>query len=125
MNNSHDLNKYEYLEYVPIGTCIFNQDFIILFWNKHIEFLTGVEKKDISVDIHDGVLTLKGERKYEDEVTEDRFFQIERIYGKFQRAFRLPEGTDHDKINADFKDGILKVTVPKVEEKKPKQITIH
>ena len=85
----------------------------------------GVEKKDVSVDINDGVLTLKGERKYEDEVKEDRFYQRERIYGKFQRAFRLPEGTDYDKINAEFKDGILKVTVPKVEEKKPKQITIH
>jgi HSP20 family protein len=85
----------------------------------------GVEKNDISVDIHDGVLTVKGERKHEEEVKENRFYRKERVYGKFQRAFRLPEGTNYDKINADFKDGILTVTVPKVEEKKAKQITIH
>ncbi len=85
----------------------------------------GVDKKDISVDIDNGVLTVKGERKHEEEVKEDRFYRKERVYGKFQRAFRLPEGTDYEKINADFKDGILTVTVPKVEEKKPKQISIH
>jgi len=85
----------------------------------------GVEKKDISVDINDGVLTVKGERRHEEKVPEDRFYRKERVYGKFQRSFRLPEGTDYDKINADFKNGILTVTVPKVEEKKPKQITVH
>lgn len=85
----------------------------------------GVDKKDISVDINNGVLTVKGERKHEEEVKEDRFYRKERVYGKFERGFRLPEGTDYDKINADFKDGILTVTVPKVEEKKPKQISIH
>jgi len=85
----------------------------------------GVDKKDISVDIDNGVLTVKGERKHEEEVKEDRFYRKERVYGKFQRSFRLPEGTDYDKINADFKDGILTVTVPKAEEKKPKQISIH
>jgi HSP20 family protein len=85
----------------------------------------GVDKKDISVDIDNGVLTVKGERKHEEEVKEDRYYRKERVYGKFQRTFRLPEGTDYDKINADFKDGILTVTVPKVEEKKPKQISIH
>lgn len=85
----------------------------------------GVEKKDISVDIDHGLLTVKGERKNEEEINDERFYRKERVYGKFQRSFRLPEGTDYDKINADFKDGILTVTVPRMEEKKPTQIAIH
>lgn len=87
--------------------------------------IPGIEKKDIAVDIDNGVLTVKGERKNEEEINEERFYRKERVYGKFQRSFRLPEGTDYDKINADFKDGILTVTVPRVEEKKPKKIAVH
>ena len=85
----------------------------------------GVDKKDISVDINDGVLTVKGERKNTEEVKEENFYRQERVYGKFQRSFQLPEGTDYDKINADFKDGVLTVTIPKAEAKKPKRITVH
>lgn len=85
----------------------------------------GVDKKDIAVDINDGVLTVKGERKNTEEVKEDKFYRKERVYGKFQRSFHLPEGTDYDKINADFKDGILTVTIPKAETRKSKRITVH
>ncbi|MBW1897704.1 MAG: Hsp20/alpha crystallin family protein [Deltaproteobacteria bacterium] len=87
--------------------------------------LPGVEKKDIKVDVNDGILTLKGERNNEKEVKEEAFYRRESVYGKFERSFKLPDGTDFDKIKADFKDGILKVSVPKTEEKLPKQITIH
>jgi len=87
--------------------------------------LPGVDKNDIHVDVNNGVLTLKGERKHEKEVKEESFYRKESAYGKFERSFKLPGGTDFNKITADFKDGILKVRVPKTEEQKPKQITIH
>ena len=87
--------------------------------------LPGVDKKDISVDVKDRVLTLSGERNYDNEVKEDNYYRRERACGKFQRSFILPAEVDPDKIKADFKDGLLKVEVPKPEEKKPKEITIH
>jgi HSP20 family protein len=87
--------------------------------------LPGVEKKDITVDVNGGVLTLKGERNHEKEVQEEEYYRRESVYGKFERSFKLPDGTNFDMIKADFKEGILKVSVPKIEEKKPKQITIH
>ncbi len=87
--------------------------------------LPGLDKKDIHVDVKDGVLTLRGERSYEDEVKEEKYHRKERAFGKFHRSFTLPEGLDHDKIEADYKDGVLKIEIPKPEEKKPKKITIH
>lgn len=87
--------------------------------------LPGMDKKDIHVDVKDGVLTLRGERSYEDEVKEEKYHRKERAFGKFHRSFTLPEGLDHDKIEADYKDGVLKIEIPKPEEKKPKKITIH
>ena len=87
--------------------------------------LPGIEKKDISLDVSDGVLTLKGERKHEAEVNEDTYYRREMVYGTFQRSFRLPENVNAELIKADYKDGILKVEIPKPEERKPKQITVH
>ncbi len=87
--------------------------------------LPGMDKKDIKVDLKDHVLTLKGERSYENEVKEDNYYHKERVFGKFQRAFRLSVNLDPEKINADFKDGVLKVEIPKPEEEKPKKITVH
>jgi HSP20 family protein len=87
--------------------------------------LPGMDKKDISVDIENRVLTLSGERNYENEVKEENFYRRERASGKFKRAFNLPADVDSDKIKADFKDGVLKVEIPKPEEHKPKQITVH
>jgi HSP20 family protein len=87
--------------------------------------LPGVEKKDIEVDLKDHVLTLKGERSYENEVKEENYYRKERSFGKFHRAFSLPADLDPDKIKADFKDGILKIDIPKPEEKKPKKISVH
>ena len=87
--------------------------------------LPGLEKKDISVDVENRVLTLSGERNYDNEVKEENYYRRERAYGKFRRAFNLPADVDSDQIKADFKDGVLKVKIPKPEEQKPKQITVH
>lgn len=87
--------------------------------------LPGVDKKDIEVDLKDHVLTLKGERSYENEVKEENYYRKERAFGKFHRAFSLPADLDPDKIKADFKDGVLKIDIPKPEEKKPKKISVH
>jgi HSP20 family protein len=87
--------------------------------------LPGVDKKDISIDLKDRVLTLSGERLFENEVTEENYYRRERSYGKFQRAFTLPADVDSDKIKAEFKDGLLQIEVPKPEQQKPKQVTIH
>ena len=87
--------------------------------------LPGVDKKDIKVDLKDHVLTLKGERSYENEVKEDNYYHKERVFGKFQRTFRIPVNLDPEKIKADFKDGVLKIEIPKPEEEKPKKIAVH
>ena len=87
--------------------------------------LPGLDRKDIEVDLNDRVLTLKGERSYENEVKEDGDYRKERAFGKFQRAFALPANLNADEIKAEFKDGLLTINIPKPEEEKPKQITIH
>jgi HSP20 family protein len=87
--------------------------------------LPGLEKKDIGLDFRNGVLTLTGERNNEKEVKEERFFRREITRGKFIRAFALPADYDVDKIAAEFKDGVLRIEVPKPEGSKPRQITVH
>jgi len=87
--------------------------------------LPGIDKKDIVIDVKDGVLTLKGERSFDNEVKEKKYYRRERTFGKFERVFRLPADVDPEKISADYKDGILKIDIPKPEEQKPKQITVH
>jgi len=87
--------------------------------------LPGVDKKDIKVDLKDRVLTLEGERSHENEVKKENYYCKERAFGRFHRAFTLPEGVDSDKIKAEFKDGVLKVEIPKPEEKKPKKIAVN
>jgi len=87
--------------------------------------LPGMDKNDIAVDVKDRVLTLSGERTHDNAVKEENYYRRERAYGKFQRAFSLPVDVDSDKIKADFKDGLLKIEVPKPEKQKPKEITIH
>jgi HSP20 family protein len=87
--------------------------------------LPGIDKDHITIDVKGRVLTLKGERNSENEVKEENFYRRERVYGKFERAFTLPAGIDPESVKADFKDGVLKIDLPKPEEEKPKQITIH
>jgi HSP20 family protein len=87
--------------------------------------LPGIDKNNIAIDVKDRVLTLKGERSHDNEVKEENFYRRERAFGKFERAFTLPTDVDAGKIKADFKDGVLKIDIPKPEKQKPKQITIH
>lgn len=87
--------------------------------------LPGIDKTDIVIDVKDGVLTLRGERSFDNGVQEEKYYCRERTIGKFQRVFRLPADVDPEKISADYKDGILKINIPKPEEQKPKKITVH
>ena len=87
--------------------------------------LPGIDKKDIVIDVKNGVLTLKGERSFDNEVKEEKYYCRERTFGKFERVFRLPADVDPEKISADYKDGVLKIDIPKPEEQKPKQIAVH
>jgi HSP20 family protein len=86
--------------------------------------LPGIDPKDVDIRLENNVLTLRGERKVDNEVKRESFHRIERAYGTFARSFTLPSTVDQQSIKADYKDGVLKVVLPKREEAKPKQITI-
>lgn len=85
----------------------------------------GVEEKDLDINLENGVLTASGERKMENEEKQDNFHRIERSYGRFTRSFTLPPTVDENNVKAEFNNGVLKVTLPKREEAKPKQIKIE
>jgi HSP20 family protein len=87
--------------------------------------LPGLAKKDVFVSIENNVLTIRGERKFEEEVKRENFHRVERKYGEFLRSFTLPAYINADKILAEFKDGLLWVFMPKREEAKPKQIEVN
>jgi HSP20 family protein len=84
----------------------------------------GMKKEDIEISLHDGMLTVSGERKDEREETEGQAFRSERYFGKFQRSLSLPAAVDANKVKASYKDGILTIHLPKAEEAKPKQISV-
>lgn len=86
--------------------------------------LPGIKKEDIHVTVHDGVLTISGERKSEKDVKEGTVHRTERYYGKFSRSVSLPSVVQTDKVAAAYKDGVLSVEIPKAEEAKPKQIEV-
>jgi HSP20 family protein len=86
--------------------------------------LPGVDPKDVDVRVENNVLTLRGERKFENEVKREKYHRVERAYGTFSRSFTLPNVVDTEKIKAEYKDGVLRVVIPTKEEAKPKQINI-
>ncbi len=86
--------------------------------------LPGLDKKDIKISLQDNVLTLQGERREETKEEEENRYYYERQYGAFTRSFRLPEKVDEKNIQAEYKDGVLKITLRKSEEAKAKQIEI-
>jgi len=86
--------------------------------------LPGLSKDDISITLEDNILKLSGERRFEKDVEEEQYHRIERTYGTFTRAFSLPSRVDASKVKAAFKDGVLTLTVPKMEEAKPRKIAI-
>jgi len=87
--------------------------------------LPEVDMKDISVDIENGTLTLKGERRFEQDEKAQGYHRIERSYGSFARYFSLPETVEADKVNAGYKNGVLTVTLPKKEIAKPRSIKVE
>ena len=86
--------------------------------------LPGVDKKDIKLNLENNVLVIKGEKKQSKEVREENYLCCERSYGSFQRTFEFPCMIKQDKIEAEFKDGILQIKAPKAEEIKKKEIEI-
>ena len=86
--------------------------------------LPGLRKEDIQVTLEDNMLTITGERKYEDELKDKQFYRRERAYGTFKRTFGLGTEVDADKIAATYKDGLLILTLPKSEAAKPRQIDV-
>src|ERR1700757_4868600 len=85
----------------------------------------GIDEKDIEVRIENNVLTVHGERKFEKEEKEENYRRVERQYGSFTRTFTLPTTVDAEKVSADYDKGILKVSLPKKAEAKPKQIKVN
>ncbi|HSI14979.1 MAG TPA: Hsp20/alpha crystallin family protein [Chthoniobacter sp.] len=86
--------------------------------------LPGLKKEEINISLHEGVLTVSGERKRETGKKEGESFRSERYFGKFQRSVTLPATVDSSKVSAAYKDGVLTVELPKAEEAKPKQIAV-
>jgi len=85
----------------------------------------GIDEKDIDVRIENNALTVHGERKIEKEEKEENYRRVERQYGSFTRTFNLPPTVDAEKVQADYDKGVLKVTLPKKAEAKPKQIKVN
>ena len=86
--------------------------------------LPDMKREDINLTFENGVLTLKGERKFEQEVKKESFQRIERRHGSFSRSFTLPNTVDAGRISAAYKDGVLTIRLPQREEAKPKQIAV-
>jgi HSP20 family protein len=87
--------------------------------------LPEMKKEEIKINVHEDVLSISGERKYEKEEKGKKYHRVERAYGSFVRSFTLPEDADGSKINAEYKDGVLKIHLPKSEKAKPKAIEVR
>ena len=86
--------------------------------------LAGIEPGEVEVSVEDSVLTIRGERKFYEDVSDESFHRVERRYGAFQRSLSLPATADAERIEASFDKGVLTIEVPKVEKAKPKKIAI-
>jgi HSP20 family protein len=87
--------------------------------------LPDVKPEDLDIRVENNILTIHGERKFEKKVNEDKYLRVERAYGSFTRSFSLSNTVKADEIKADYKDGVLTLTIPKREEAKPKQIKVQ
>jgi HSP20 family protein len=87
--------------------------------------LPGVNEKDVTVSITGDLLTIRGERRWEDESKDQKFLHVERVYGHFERLIQLPMAVQADKVKAGYRDGVLEITLPKAEELKPREIKIE
>jgi HSP20 family protein len=86
--------------------------------------LPEVKKEDVKVTVENGTLRITGERKFEKEEKGKKYHRVERRYGAFERDFLLPENTTGEKVTADYKDGVLKVHIPKNEKPTPKAVEV-
>jgi HSP20 family protein len=86
--------------------------------------LPGMAKEDVEVNLTDSMLTIKGQKKKEEEIKEENYYRSERSYGSFLRTLELPREVQPDKVKASFKNGILEVRMPKTEEAKTKEIKV-
>ena len=86
--------------------------------------LPGIDEKDLDITIAGGMLSVKGEKKKETKEESETYHRIERTYGSFQRTFTIPDAVDADKVDATYKDGILKLFIPKSKESAVKKITV-
>lgn len=86
--------------------------------------IPGVNKEDVKVTIENGMLTIQGERRMEKEEKDKKFHRVERSYGSFMRSFRVPDDADESAVKAEFKDGVLNVTLTKSAKAKPKAINV-
>jgi HSP20 family protein len=86
--------------------------------------LPGVNKEDLEVSYSEGVLTIKGERKTEEETKDEKQHRIERFYGTFVRRFDIPENIDQSAISADYVDGVLNITIPKTQKAEPETLKV-
>jgi len=86
--------------------------------------LPGLAKGDVKVEVKNGILSISGEKRSEQEKKDRNIYMSERCFGKFNRTFQLPDNVSADKIGAEFNNGVLNITLPKLEESKPKQIEI-
>ena len=117
--DSSDDEEFENAVWMPLTDIAENENNYVL----HLD-LPGVKKEDVKISFTDGQLIISGERKMEKESKDSKYHRLERAFGKYYRSFSLPKQIQEDKIDAEFKDGQLIITVPKSEEAKPKEIPI-
>jgi HSP20 family protein len=86
--------------------------------------LPGINKEDIDVRVENNILTIRGKKEQKEEVKEEGYFRSERLYGSFSRSFSLPSTVEASRIAAQYRDGVLTLSIPKAEEAKPRQIEV-
>ena len=87
--------------------------------------LPDIDEKNLDIRVENNMLTVRGERKFEQKVNEDNYLRIERTYGSFSRSFSLPSTVNTEAIKADYKNGVLTVQLPKRAESKPEQVKVN
>ncbi len=105
--------------WVPVADIEQTKDALVLKFD-----LPGMKREDVSIEIDGRTLTISGERKEEKEDKHEGYYSRERLIGRFSRSFMLPENVDQSKVEATFRDGVLKITLPRPQEAKPKKIAI-
>ncbi len=112
--------KWESVEWVPAVDISETDEEVIVKMD-----VPGVKPEDMEITLSDDVLIIKGEKKKETEEKKENFYRMERYYGSFMRSIELPCGVEEDKISAIYKDGVLKVVLPKKPEERKKVIKIN